>query len=255
MKDQVIIITGGSSGMGKAMAGKFVEKGANVVITGRNAERLEETRQSLEGFEGKVLPIQMDVRDPEKVQYMVDQSVKTFGKIDHLINNAAGNFICPAEDLSVNGWKAVIDIVLNGTWLCSQAVGKHWIGTQTKGSILNMVATYAWGAAPGVVHSASAKAGVLAMTRTLAVEWGGKYGIRANAIAPGPIENTGGAERLFGTEESLNRTVSHIPLGRVGRPEEVANLAAFLLSPEAEYINGDCITLDGGQWLNHTRFG
>jgi NAD(P)-dependent dehydrogenase (short-subunit alcohol dehydrogenase family) len=254
MKNQVVIITGGSSGMGKAMAANFVQKGANVVITGRNADRLEETKQSLEVHKGKVLPIQMDVRDPEKVQYMVDETVKTFGRIDHLINNAAGNFICPAEDISINGWKAVIDIVLNGTWYCSQTVGKHWIETQTKGNILNIVATYAWGAAAGVIHSASAKSGVLTMTRTLAVEWGEKYGIRANAIAPGPIENTGGADRLFGSEEDLQKTIAGVPLGRVGRPEEIASLAAFLLSKEAEYINGDCITMDGGQWLKHAHF-
>jgi NAD(P)-dependent dehydrogenase (short-subunit alcohol dehydrogenase family) len=254
MKDQVVIITGGSSGMGKAMAKNFLEKGAHVVITGRNVERLEEARQSLERYGGKVLPIQMDVRDPEKVQLMVDESVKTFGRIDHLINNAAGNFICPAEDLSINGWNAVIDIVLNGTWYCSQAVGKHWINTQTKGSILNIVATYAWGAAAGVIHSACAKSGVLTMTRTLAVEWGEKYGIRANAIAPGPIENTGGADKLFGSNEALQRTIESVPLGRVGRPEEIAHLAAFLLSPNADYINGDCITMDGGQWLKHAHF-
>jgi NAD(P)-dependent dehydrogenase (short-subunit alcohol dehydrogenase family) len=254
MKDQVVIITGGSSGMGKAMAKNFLEKGAHVVITGRNVERLEEARQSLERYGGKVLPIQMDVRDPEKVQLMVDETVKTFGRINHLINNAAGNFICPAEDLSINGWNAVIDIVLNGTWYCSQAVGKHWINTQTKGSILNIVATYAWGAATGVIHSACAKSGVLTMTRTLAVEWGEKYGIRANAIAPGPIENTGGADKLFGSNEALQRTIESVPLGRVGKPEEIAHLAAFLLSPNADYINGDCITMDGGQWLKHAHF-
>lgn len=254
MKDQVVIITGGSSGMGKAMAKNFLEKGAHVVITGRNVERLEEARQSLERYGGKVLPIQMDVRDPEKVQLMVDETVKTFGRIDHLINNAAGNFICPAEDLSINGWNAVIDIVLNGTWYCSQAVGKHWINTRTKGSILNIVATYAWGAAAGVIHSACAKSGVLTMTRTLAVEWGEKYGIRANAIAPGPIENTGGADKLFGSNEALQRTIESVPLGRVGKPEEIAHLAAFLLSPNADYINGDCITMDGGQWLKHAHF-
>lgn len=254
MKDQVVIITGGSSGMGKAMAKNFLEKGAHVVITGRNVERLEEARQSLERYGGKVLPIQMDVRDPEKVQLMVDETIKTFGRIDHLINNAAGNFICPAEDLSINGWNAVIDIVLNGTWYCSQAVGKHWINTQTKGSILNIVATYAWGAAAGVIHSACAKSGVLTMTRTLAVEWGEKYGIRTNAIAPGPIENTGGADKLFGSNEALQRTIESVPLGRVGRPEEIAHLAAFLLSPNADYINGDCITMDGGQWLKHAHF-
>ncbi|TDL75295.1 2,4-dienoyl-CoA reductase [Rhodococcus qingshengii] len=254
MKDQVVIITGGSSGMGKAMAKNFLEKGAHVVITGRNVERLEEARQSLERYGGRVLPIQMDVRDPEKVQLMVEETVKTFGRIDHLINNAAGNFICPAEDLSINGWNAVIDIVLNGTWYCSQAVGKHWINTQTKGSILNIVATYAWGAAAGVIHSACAKSGVLTMTRTLAVEWGEKYGIRTNAIAPGPIENTGGADKLFGSNEALQRTIESVPLGRVGRPEEIAHLAAFLLSPNADYINGDCITMDGGQWLKHAHF-
>lgn len=254
LKDQVIIITGGSSGMGRAMAENFVKKGAHVVIAGRNAEKLEAAKRSLEQFDGKVLTVQMDVRDPEKVQMMVDETVKTFGKIDHLVNNAAGNFICPAEDLSINGWRAVIDIVLNGSWYCSQAVGKHWIASGTKGSILNMLATYAWGAAAGVIHSASAKAGVLAMTRTIAVEWGKKYGIRANAIAPGPIENTGGADRLFGSPEALKRTTDSIPLGRVGRPEEIANLAAFLFSPEAEYINGECISMDGGQWLNHARF-
>ncbi|HZG70549.1 MAG TPA: 2,4-dienoyl-CoA reductase [Chondromyces sp.] len=254
MKGQVIIITGGSGGLGKAMAMNFIQKGANVVITGRNAEKLEEAREEMESHEGQVLPITMDVREPEQVQMMVEETVKTFGKINHLINNAAGNFICPAEDLSHNGWKAVIDIVLNGTWYCSQAVGKHWIETKTKGSILNMVATYAWGAAAGVVHSASAKSGVLTMTRTLAVEWGEKYGIRANAIAPGPIENTGGADRLFGSEEALQRTIESVPLKRVGRPEEIAHLAAFLLSPEADYINGECITLDGGQWLKHDYF-
>jgi NAD(P)-dependent dehydrogenase (short-subunit alcohol dehydrogenase family) len=143
---------------------------------------------------------------------------------------------------------------LNGTWYCSQAVGKHWINTQTKGSILNIVATYAWGAAAGVIHSACAKSGVLTMTRTLAVEWGEKYGIRANAIAPGPIENTGGADKLFGSNEALQRTIESVPLGRVGRPEEIAHLAAFLLSPNADYINGDCITMDGGQWLKHAHF-
>lgn len=254
MKNQVIIITGGSSGMGKAMAMNFAKKGANVVITSRDAEKLENAKRDIQQYEGQVLTIAMDVRDPEQVQAMVDETVNTYGRIDHLINNAAGNFICPAEDLSVNGWKAVIDIVLNGTWYCSQAVAKHWIASSTKGSILNMVATYTWGAAAGVVHSASAKSGVLTMTRTLAVEWGEKYGIRANAIAPGPIENTGGADKLFGSEEALQKTIESVPLKRVGRPEEIAALAAFLLSPEAEYINGDCITMDGGQWLKHEYF-
>ncbi|OLO37874.1 2,4-dienoyl-CoA reductase [Alkalihalophilus pseudofirmus] len=254
MKDQVVIITGGSSGMGKAMAKKFALNGANVVITGRNEERLEVARDEIQQFKGQVLTVPMDVRNPEQVKVMVEETVRAFGKIDHLVNNAAGNFICPAEDLSVNAWNAVINIVLNGTWYCSQEVGKHWIASQTKGSILNIIATYAWRSGEGVIHSACAKSGVLTMTRTLAVEWGKKYGIRTNAIAPGPIENTGGMDKLFQGEETMKQTIESVPLGRVGQPEEIANLAAFLLSPETEYINGDCITMDGGQWLNQPAF-
>jgi NAD(P)-dependent dehydrogenase (short-subunit alcohol dehydrogenase family) len=250
MKNKVAIITGGSSGMGKAMAKKFAEAGAQVVITGRNLERLEQTKEEIEQYKGQVLCFQMDVRDPLKAQDMVNATINSFGKIDFLVNNAAGNFISPAEDLSINGWNAVVNIVLNGTWYCTQAVGKNWISNGYKGSILNIIATYAWTAGVGVIHSASAKAGVLAMTRTLAVEWGSKYGIRVNAIAPGPIANTGGADRLFASEEAYQRTINSVPAKRLGQPEEVANLAYFLLSPQAEYINGDCITIDGAQWLN-----
>ncbi|WP_026965556.1 2,4-dienoyl-CoA reductase [Alicyclobacillus pomorum] len=254
MKGKVAIITGGSSGMGKAMAKKFAKEGALVAITGRNQERLEQAKAEIEQFDGQVLCVPMDVREPQQVQQMVVTTKNTFGTIDYLVNNAAGNFICPAEDLSINGWNAVVNTVLNGTWYCTQAVGKEWIASHTKGSILNIIATYAWTAGAGVIHSASAKAGVLAMTRTLAVEWGSKYGIRVNAIAPGPIANTGGAERLFASEEAYQRTIESVPAGRVGQPEEVANLAYFLLSPEADYINGDCITIDGGQWLNRKSF-
>lgn len=254
MKDKVVIVTGGSSGMGKAMAEKFAKNGALVVITGRSKERMEEAKPQIETFDGQVLCVQMDVRDPEMVQHTVDETKKTFGKIDFLVNNAAGNFICAAEDLSINGWNAVVNIVLNGTWYCTQTVGKDWIKSGQKGSILNIVATYAWTAGAGVIHSASAKAGVLALTRTLAVEWGTKYGIRVNAIAPGPIANTGGAERLFQSEEAYERTIASVPVGRLGQPEEIANLASFMFSPEAAYLNGECITMDGGQWLNRKPF-
>lgn len=254
MKGKVIIVTGGSSGMGKYMAKRFVEEGANVVITGRRLEALEEAKKEIESPNGNVLPIQMDVRDPELVAEMVKRTDAEFGKIDALINNAAGNFICPAEKLSINGWNSVINIVLNGTFYCSREVGNYWINKGQKGSIINMVATYAWNAGAGVIHSACAKAGVLAMTRTLAVEWGRKYGIRVNAIAPGPIERTGGAERLWESEEAAKRTLESVPLGRLGTPEEIAALASFLLSDEAAYINGECITMDGGQWLNQHPF-
>ncbi|ANB60954.1 2,4-dienoyl-CoA reductase [Anoxybacteroides amylolyticum] len=255
MQGKVIIVTGGSSGMGKYMAKRFVADGAYVVITGRRMEALEETKKEIETpTGGKVLPIAMDVRDPELVAEMVKRTDAEFGKIDALINNAAGNFICPAEKLSINGWNSVINIVLNGTFYCSREVGNYWIQSGKKGSIINMVATYAWNAGAGVIHSACAKAGVLAMTRTLAVEWGKKYGFRVNAIAPGPIERTGGAEKLWESEEAARRTLASVPLGRLGKPEEIAALAAFLLSDDAAYINGECITMDGGQWLNQHPF-
>ncbi|QJF26164.1 2,4-dienoyl-CoA reductase [Mammaliicoccus vitulinus] len=254
MKDKVIIVTGGSSGMGKAMAKRFAADGAKVVITGRSLERLEEAQKDIEQYKGQILCIDMDVRDPERVQYTVDETIRTFGKIDGLVNNAAGNFLCAAEDLSLNGWNSVIDIVLNGTFYCSQAVGKEWIKSGHKGRILNIVATYSWTAGAGVIHSASAKAGVLSMTRTLAVEWGTKYGITVNAIAPGPIDNTGGAKKLSLSEDARQQTIDSVPVGRMGQPEEIAGLARFLFSPEAEYINGDCITMDGGQWLNRNPF-
>ncbi|WP_323703755.1 2,4-dienoyl-CoA reductase [Mammaliicoccus sp. Dog046] len=254
MKDKVMIVTGGSSGMGKAMAQRFAEEGAKVVITGRSLERLEEAKKDIEQYEGQVRCIDMDVRDAERVQYTVDETMRTFGKIDGLVNNAAGNFICAAEDLSINGWNSVVDIVLNGTWYCSQAVGKAWIKQGYKGRILNIVATYSWTAGAGVIHSASAKAGVLAMTRTLAVEWGTKYGITVNAIAPGPIDNTGGAKKLSLSEDARQQTIDSVPVGRMGEPEEIAGLAKFLFSPEAAYINGEVVTMDGGQWLNRNPF-
>ncbi|WP_070119740.1 2,4-dienoyl-CoA reductase [Bacillus marinisedimentorum] len=253
MEGKTVIVTGGSSGIGRAMAQTFLEKGANVVITGRNAEKLDKAKQEL-GISDRLGTVQMDVRNPEDVERMVDEAKRQFKQVDYLVNNAAGNFICPAEDLSVNGWNAVIDIVLNGTFYCSRAIGKDWMANNQKGSILNILATYAWTSGPGVIHSASAKAGVLAMTRTLAVEWGSKYGIRVNAIAPGPVNNTGGAERLWASEEAYNRTVNSIPLKRLAEPAEIAGTAAFLLSEDASYINGEILTVDGGQWLNRRSF-
>ncbi|TGB05096.1 2,4-dienoyl-CoA reductase [Halobacillus salinus] len=255
MKNEVVIVTGGSSGMGLYMAKRFLEEGAKVAITGRNQEKLEKAKEQIaKGKEEDLLLIPMDVREVEDVQRMVTSTVDAFGRIDHLVNNAAGNFIAPAEKLSTNGWNSVINIVLNGTFYCSQAVGNYWIEQGIKGSILNIVATYAWNAGAGVIHSAAAKSGVLTMTRTLAVEWGTKYGIRANAIAPGPIERTGGAERLFESEKAAERTLKSVPLGRLGTPEEIAGLARFILSEEASYMNGEVVTLDGGQWLNKFPF-
>lgn len=248
MTKKVVIITGGGSGIGKGMAEKYAKEGWHVAITGRTMEKLEQAKKEIEQFDGQVLPVQMDVRNPELVQKMVEETKAAFGQIDTLINNAAGNFIVNAEDLSVNGWKAVVDIVLNGTWFCSQAVTKEWIKDNTKGSIINIVAPWP-GGAPGVVHSASAKAGVVAMSKTLAIEWGKKYGIRINCIAPGGIDGTEGVERLYPTEEAYNRAVAKVPLQRFGKLEEVADLAYFLSSDKASYINGECIYLDAGEHL------
>ena len=248
---KVIIVTGGSNGMGKYMAKKFADEGAQVVITGRDIDRLKAAQEEIGD---RAHPFQMDVRSVESVAALVAFTDEKFGRIDGLVNNAAGNFIVKAEDLSPNGWKSVIDIVLNGTFYCSSAVGKYWIEKGQKGSILNMLATYAWDAGAGVIHSAAAKAGVMSLTRTLAVEWGSQYGIRVNGIAPGPIERTGGAEKLWESDEAAKRTLESIPLGRLGKPEEIAELAAFIMSDKASYMNGEIVTLDGGQWLNKSPF-
>lgn len=253
-KNQTIIVTGGSSGMGYHMAERFVKEGANVVITGRDMEKLNDAVTSIQKGEGSVEAFQMDVREPEHAKAMVKFAHEKFGRIDGLVNNAAGNFIVHAEKLSPNGWRSVIDIVLNGTFFCSHAVGNYWIENGTKGNIVNMLATYAWNAGAGVAHSAAAKAGVMSLTRTLAVEWGTQYGIRVNGIAPGPIERTGGADKLWESEKAAKRTLESIPLGRLGKPEEVAELAAFIMSEKASYMNGEIVTLDGGQWLNKFPF-
>ncbi|MFC7440926.1 2,4-dienoyl-CoA reductase [Laceyella putida] len=253
MKGKTAIVTGGSNGMGKAIATRLCQEGANVVITARNEERLEAARKEMETFSGQVLAVPMDVRHLDQVEATVQKANEVFGHVDYLVNNAAGNFIVPAEKLSPNGWRSVIDIVLNGTWYFSQTVAKGWIAEGRPGSIVNIVATYAWTGAAGVVHSASAKAGVLAMSQTLAVEWGSK-GIRVNCIAPGPIENTGGVEKLIADERAHQAVMHSVPLKRFGKPEEIAALVKFLLSDEAQYINGDCITMDGGLWMNSSRF-
>lgn len=252
MKDKVVIITGGSSGMGQAMASNFIEAGAKVVITGRDKDRLNQAAKAI-NQDDCLHTVQMDVRSIEDVERSLEETLNRFEKLDCLVNNAAGNFFCPAEELSPNGWNTVVDIVLNGTWYMSQVVAKYWIKEEKPGSILNMVASSAWLGAPMNVHSAAAKAGVLNMTKTLAVEWGTKYKIRVNALAPGIIENTGGMTQLFGDEKILEKFKKTIPLNRLGRLKEISNLATYILSDQGAYFNGECLTLDGGQAL-HTGF-
>jgi NAD(P)-dependent dehydrogenase (short-subunit alcohol dehydrogenase family) len=251
LADKVIVITGGGSGLGKAMTKYFMELGARVAITSRDLEKLKATAQELEAeTNGKCLPLQCDVRHYDQVEAMLADVLKAYGKVDVLLNNAAGNFISPTERLSANAWDTIIDIVLKGSKNCTLAFGKHWINAkQTNTNILNIVTTYAWTGSAYVVPSATAKAGVLAMTRSLAVEWA-KYGIRTNAIAPGPFPTKGAWDRLLpGDLKDKFDLAKKVPLKRVGDHQELANLAAYLVSDFSAYVNGEVITIDGGEWL------
>lgn len=249
---RVGIITGGGTGLGFAMASELARLGAKVVLASRSAEHLEPAAESIRSATGRndaagIHPL--DVRDAAAVEEMAEKVATDYGRIDFLINNAAGNFITPAEQLTPNGWNAVIGIVLNGTFYCSSAVGKRMIEGKGGGSILNVVANYAWTGAAGVVHSASSKAGVIAMTQTLAVEWA-RHKIRVNAIAPGPVHTEGASSKLFPDEriaEGIRRT---IPLRRFASAEEIALAASYLLSDYASYVTGEVMVIDGGQWLS-----
>ena len=246
-----IVVTGGGSGLGKAMTRYFLELGAKVAISSRNIEKLENTVKELEEETGgHCFAVQCDVRHYDQVENMLDEVVKEFGGVDILLNNAAGNFISPTERLSANAFDTIIDIVLKGSKNCTLAFGKHWIDQKEENkNILNIVTTYAWTGSAYVVPSATAKAGVLAMTRSLAVEWA-KYGIRSNAIAPGPFPTKGAWDRLLpGDLKEKFDLAKKVPLKRVGDHQELANLAAYLVSDFSAYVNGEVITIDGGEWL------
>ncbi|MDQ3486355.1 MAG: SDR family oxidoreductase [Acidobacteriota bacterium] len=254
LKGQVAIVTGGGTGLGLAIAKRLGELGARIVIGSRNSENIEKGSAELRHAGLDPLAVQVDVRNPEQVDEMVQRTIRHFGRIDILVNNAAGNFVVKAEELSPNGWNAVIGIVLNGSFYCSRAVGQHMIARGGGGAIVSILANYVWTGSAGTVHSAAAKAGVMSMTQTLAVEWA-KHQIRVNAVAPGPIESPGAAKQLWNTPEAVQRITDMVPLKRWGKPEEIADAVTYLVAPGAGYITGEILTVDGGSWLGRGTFG
>lgn len=251
-KDKTIIITGGGTGLGKSMGKYLLELGANLVITSRKLDVLAKTAAELEQqTSGKVLPLACDIRKYEEIEKVISETENRFGPIHGVLNNAAGNFISPTERLSHRAFDIVVDIVLKGTYYVTLAAGKNWIAKKEPGVFLNIVTTYAWTGSGYVVPSACGKAGVLALTRSLAVEWA-KYKIRSNAIAPGPFPTEGAWSRLLpGDLVKKFDPAERVPLKRVGEHQELANLAAYLLSDYSAYVNGEVITIDGGEWLRN----
>lgn len=255
LQNQTILITGGGSGLGLEMAKKFASLGANIAICGRTVSKLEDASEAInEEGGGQVENYRCDVRDYDRVKGMIGEIVDDFGAMDGLVNNAAGNFLAASEDLSPGGFKAVVDIVLHGSFNCTHAFGNYLIDKERKGNMLSIVTTYAEDTGSAfVLPSACAKAGVLTMTRSLAYEWA-TYGIRLNAIAPGPFPTEGAWTRLVPDERFEEKFLSKIPAGRYGDPDELANLATFLISDMAEYMTGECVVIDGGEKLSAGQF-
>jgi len=250
LKGRTILITGGGTGLGRAMALRFAELGASLFLVGRREGPLNQTVGDIRAMGARAAWCSADIRDFAAVEQAIVAAERELGRIDTLVNNAAGNFIARTEELSPNAFDAVVGIVLRGTFHCTLALGRRWIAAKRAGTILNMVTTYADANCGSgfVVPSACAKAGVLSMTRSLAVEWA-RYNIRLNAIAPGPFPTEGAFSRLFMSKESEEHARNRHPMKRFGRPEELANLAAYLVSEQSGYINGESVVIDGGEWL------
>jgi len=229
------------------MARAFAREGATVCVIGRRPEALDETVALIEADGGRAFGISCDVRDAARVEAVMSEALQRAGRLDVLVNNAAGNFVAASEQLSPNGFKAVVDIVLNGTFHCTRYAFEAL--RESKGAILNIIATYAWSGEPGALHSASAKAGVLAMTRTLAAEWG-RFGIRVNAIAPGPVHTEGTDKNLWSVGNVDEVVRRQVPLGRLGEPDDISRAALWLCSNEAAWVSGAALPVDGAHWLH-----
>ena len=246
--DRVAVVTGGGSGIGEAIAVELARLGAHVVLVGRTQDRLDAAAARIAAEGGDVSTRALDVRDRAAVESMVADVVAELGRIDHLVNSAAGQFrVAPAE-LSPGGWQAVVDIVLNGTWHCTQVIGQHMIERGGGGSVISIGSNMANQGGPDTVHSASAKAGVVAMTKSLAGAWG-PHGIRLNVLVPGMTEGTAGVDILFRDEEALRDGLGGVPLGRLVSRQEVADAACYLLSDHGSYITGTQLIIDGGRAL------
>ena len=248
-KGRVAVITGGGTGIGRAIALELAELGADVVVASRDCQHLEPTAEAIRALGRQALVIPTDIRRAEQVEALVQQTVAELGKVDIHVNNAGGQYPGPAEEFSAEGWRRVIDLNLNGTFYCSQSVARQMMNSGG-GVIINIVANFGLRAAPGLAHSAAARAGVINLTRTLALEWA-KYGIRVNAVAPGVVMTEGALSEMLINPDAIERIERAIPLKRLGTPEDVADLVTFLASDAAGYITGETIAIDGGNWHGH----
>jgi 2,4-dienoyl-CoA reductase [(3E)-enoyl-CoA-producing], peroxisomal len=247
LHDKVVLVTGGGTGIGRGIALGMAGYGAHLVLASRHIDHLRAVAHEAQAQGVQAFPVRTDVREPAQVQALLQVALDTFGRIDVLVNNAAGSFLSAARKLTHKGWHSVVDTTLNGTFYCSQAVGRQMI-EQGGGKIINITATLHFKGSPGLVAPTAAKAGVEALTKTLALEWA-KFNILVNAIAPGPIYTPGSDSNLWSNPTFHDMVKRGVPLGRFGTAEDIANMAIFLASPAGDYITGATMVVDGGEWL------